>query len=390
MKTLACWLLMKTLVCCLLLSIASLMYASEELLWTPANIPGLKVAEGGTLNLGLWFHDDFGWLNAGWQLWITHDAGRSWILSLTPPEGRFFYDTYFINPSEGWAVADVFPSFLFYTKDGGTSWEKMEIELTQTSDEPIDNRSISFIRIYFKDSLHGLGFFQICEGFYPCWKGTIIARTEDGQHWTEIARGPSFPLVIGFADDVWINGASDDDYYSPNFGDTFLSISMPGVEPVFASPSYGWTAYRFYVGDGICRSDVLKTTDGGNTWSAPIFSRISDHRDSTWSPCLISEKVGGFLWYPSEVDSPSLFYMTYNEGGAWFSYDVPFRHSRRFPGYPYKLSCNRERKEVWLFPSFAEEATLFYASIEAITTVQPSSKPLSSTWGAIKKIRKEY
>ena len=107
-----------TLLSWLLVMLAPWILSAEELPWTPVPMPGFKMLESWGINLDLQFQGDFGWLNTGKQLWITHDAGRSWTLSLTPPESRLFYDSYFISALEGWAVANVFPNSLFYTKDG--------------------------------------------------------------------------------------------------------------------------------------------------------------------------------------------------------------------------------------------------------------------------------
>ncbi len=372
---------MKALMCWLLLSLVPLVYAIEDLPWTPVEIPGLEIVGDATQHLGLWFQGDFGWLNAGKGLWITHDAGRSWTLSLTAPEPRTFYDSCFINDQEGWVVLDSFPTLLFRTRDGGTTWQPMEVKLIRTSPKPTGDVYLTYI--YFKDSMHGLGTFPV-DGFpYPL--AYLLARTDDGgEHWTEIRSGGG--KIIGFGDEVRIGGAS----YSPDFGETFQRFSTPSeLEPFFVTPLYGWAVDYYYVSEVFpmsVRWDVLKTADGGNTWSV-IFSKIDG---GIWGGCLMSEEVGGFLWYPSEAGDPPLFYMTYDGGLSWFAYNVPFRHGQGVPRYSYEVSCNRERKEVWLAPSFVgEQMTLFYASVNTITAVHPSSK-LLSTWGAIKKIRKEY
>jgi len=378
---------MKVLVCCLLLSIASLVYAAEELVWTAVDIPGLEFTGDAILNYGLWFHGDFGWLNAGRQLWTTHDAGRSWTLSLTAPDKHQFYDSYFVNSLEGWVV--VWPRSLFHTEDGGISWEEAEVQLTEASGEHI---GAGLTRVYFRDSLNGLGAFAIAGGFYPAWLGGIIARTEDGgKHWTKLTDGPLFPRLTGFGNAVWIDGPLESGYYSSDFGNTIRPIPILGDDQaVFASPLYGWTVDADYVGEefGPCRRwDVLKTTNRGNEWAARVFSRTTCVQSSIRDICLMSEEMGAILWYSrSEEEELSLLYVTYNGGISWLSYHVPVE-----PDY-YKISCNRQRRELWMFPfpySLGEGGTLFYTSIDIVAEVRIPNR-LFTTWALIKEARKEH
>lgn len=380
---------MKVLVCWLLFFIVPLLYAAEELTWTPVNIPGLEISGSGENHLGLWFQGDFGWLNSGKQLWITRDAGRNWTLSLTAPEGRTFYDIYFINASEGWAVANLFPSFLFHTKDEGRTWKQVEYKLKQTSKKPEHSADNSLIRIYFKDALNGIGIFLIDR--FPIRTKSIVARTEDGGwHWTEIARSGPFPQLIGFGDWVLVGKS-----HTPDFGESFQKISTPSeLKPFFVTPSYGWAVDYYFVGNTIpspLRRDVLKTTNGGHTWSEPIFSRTTEPEfaGGIRDLCLFSENVGAILWSgSSKLDMPPLLYLTYNGGIEWFSYEIPVQFKPLQSDYI--LSCNRHRHEIWLVPSFVSQGitTLFFASVATVTAVQPSSK-LLSIWGAMKRIRKE-
>ncbi len=375
---------MKAVVCWLLLSLVPLVSTAEELPWTPVEIPGLEIVGDATQHLGPWFQGDFGWLNAGKGIWITRDAGRSWTLSLTAPEPRTFYDSCFINDQEGWVVFGLLPH-LFHTQDGGATWQPMAVAVIQTSDTPVNPGSLFMTRIYFKDSRQGIGTFVIDS--FPHWGGSIVARTEDGgKHWREIARNSSFPQLFGFGDQVWI-----DSIYSPDFGETFQRISKPReyFDIFLVSPSYGWGLNDTLLENQKQRWEVVVTFDGGFTWSAPIFSRITDRLfTGPRRLCLLLENVGAILWVgSSEADMPSLLYLTYNGGMSWLSYKAPVDLSYKIPVQSeHMLGCNRQRHEIWLVPS--GKTTLFYTSIDPVTAVHPSSK-LLRPWGAIKKIRKE-
>ena len=415
---------MKALVCCLLLSIASLVYASEELIWTPVSLPGLKVVQGGAEdNIGIWFHGDFGWLNSGFQLWVSHDAGRSWMLSLKPPVKQIderiyeslFYDVYFVNESEGWAVEDAFPHSLFHTKDGGISWEEIQFTITQTSNNHVGTNRLVLARVYFKDSLNGLGVFaMIGETWYPYWLGGLIARTKDGgQNWIEVGRGFTFPHIFGFGDQVQIVDSLSNSTYTSDFGNTFRQVFAPNYNVsnvIWGTPFYGWALVHNYLGNDpplpYSRHEVLMTNDAGNTWSAPIFSKnFLGHDSGILAICLMSEDVGAVLCYsePGKEDTSSHLYMTYDKGFTWTSYPAPIPLSSWYslpiqirPDPWFILNFNQQRREIWLFPIYLffsaietkiAENILYYASIDTTTSVHSSGK-LFTTWAWIKKMGK--
>jgi photosystem II stability/assembly factor-like uncharacterized protein len=357
---------MKILIIFLFFIALSSICMSDELIWTPADI---SAGAFGTLHAGIWFYNDFGWMNGGNNIWITYDAGRNWILSLKAPENRSFYDTYFINSIEGWTVAGIFPSFLFHTKDAGRTWESVELGIFPGSP------NTSLIRVYFKDSLNGIGIFQIY-GF-PIWGGHIVGRTNDGgKTWISIVEsGGAFPQLFGFGNGFWAGA-----FYSSDFGNTLLKLSMPG-EPVFLSSRYGWTVG--YPPNSY--NTILRTTDGGKTWSEPILIK-KDNSGFLSGYCLISENIGAALWSSTKEDEPSLLYLTHDGGIIWTTYQVPSKKTT------YMLFCNQERKEIWLFPiidHFTNDLTIYYASIDIITMVSSSNRQFT-TWSHIKKEIKEF
>jgi len=380
---------MKALVCWLLLNLVPLVFAAEELPWTPVTLLEPVAIGTASVNLGAWFEGDFGWLNAGQKLWITRDAGRNWSLSLTAPEGRTFYDSYFTNEREGWAVAGIFPSFLFHTPDGGTTWQPVEFELTQTSDKPVHPGNLSLVRLYFKDSRQGLGTFVIDS--FPQWGGSVVARTDDGgQHWREVARNGfgSFPQLFGFGNQVWIDSIYS--FYSPDFGETFQRISKPReyFDLFFVSPSYGWSLGPSLLGEGFRRWDIITTSDGGFTWSPPILSLQGPPPGPNMpapymSACLLAEERGAVLWYSPPPETSTVLYFTSDGGASWVRYTVPIVSG-------YRLVCNRERQEFWLIPNLEGRGgnLLFVSSSPHLTAVKPSGK-LPTLWGTIKN-KKEF
>ena len=348
----------------LLLGIASFVHAAEELPWTRLDIPGVEISGTGKIHAGLWFEGDFGWWNTGGQLWVTHDAGRSWTLSPSLPQNHTFYDSYFVDTLRGWIASAGETTELLHTRDGGITWQPLAMKLTQTSNQPVDPARLFLTRIYFKDAQNGLGIFAISK--FPYETESILARTEDGGwHWTEIHRSGPFPEITGFGDQIWMSKS-----YTPDFGETFQTISTPNDEllPVFVTPLYGWIVSYRHVGEGASapiRWDVLKTTDGGQMWSDPIFSGMvsSGLFGGIEDLLLLSEDIGMFLGSSSsKAGIPSLLYLTENGGTLWLSYEVPTQSD-------YQLSYQPEHHEIWLVPSvFAEETTLFYTPIPSPKT----------------------
>jgi len=353
---------------------------SEELIWTSVNIPELEFIESGVQHLGVWFHGDFGWLNSGKQIWITNNAGRNWRLSLKPPENRLFYDSYFINSLEGWAVAGIFPSFLFHTKDGGISWESV-------GSQTFGNSSLTYI--YFKDSLNGLGTFVVDKAIG--WDFDVIGRTENGgKDWgflLNVKGKGSFGKLMGINDKIWVEYSSNNEaLYTEDFGNSFQWLppnpSFPDIfSRHFLQSKYGWATYTTYLSNQQRRSDIIVTIDGGFTWSQSILSLqgISTTNVNRYIDiCLLKEGNGAVLWYSG---NNYFLYFTSNGGDSWSKYTVLVMSE-------YQLECNRENREFWLVPSpnggDAKEQTLFYTSIPDLAAIN-QSKILPILWGDIKR-----
>ena len=162
-------------------------------------------------------------------LYVSHDGGSTWYqqslslppgvpsaqLSLVPP--TFFSATdgilpvIFSDAVTGRGIA----TDIYVTHDGGTTWKS-------TTPLPLASVAIDFV-----DRQHG-------------WAtdGILLYRTSnDGQRWTKLSPGASFKQVTSLD---------------------------------FVSSTLGWAIG----GQGKNSSRLLKTTDGGQTWT-PILSTIS-------------------------------------------------------------------------------------------------------------------
>jgi len=156
-------------------------------------------------------------------LYVTHDGGLTWYRQTLPlppgvPSARLMImSPTFFSATDGilpvtftdFATGHGIATDIYVTHDGGMTWQ---------STTPV---SAALGTIDFLDMQHG-------------WAtdGTILYNTSDrGQHWTKLSTNPSFTQV------------------------TDLN---------FASFSMGWAISR----QGNSSSSLLKTTDGGQTWTS--------------------------------------------------------------------------------------------------------------------------
>ena len=196
-------------------------------------------------------------------------AAGSWnILQKQDPEIRDYFAITFISSEEGWAVGDSLfdmdnPGFIGHTRDGGKTWEKAEIDISQRLGD-----------IFFFDKKNG----------WAIGKNGMIVGTNDGGKKWEIQTskvgnwlyGVHFPTekigyAVGMSETIvqttnggktWKvlrggegGGAVGDDDTSVFNAAYFFDESTGWVAGVKLSPSTGGQ-------DGL----IQKTTDGGKNW----------------------------------------------------------------------------------------------------------------------------
>lgn len=196
-------------------------------------------------------------------------AAGSWnILQKQDPEIRDYFAITFISSEEGWAVGDSLfdmdnPGFIGHTRDGGKTWEKAEIDISQRLGD-----------IFFFDKKNG----------WAIGKNGMIVGTKDGGKKWEIQTskvgnwlyGVHFPTekigyAVGMSETIvqttnggktWKvlrggegGGAVGDDDTSVFNAAYFFDESTGWVAGVKLSPSTRGQ-------DGL----IQKTTDGGKNW----------------------------------------------------------------------------------------------------------------------------
>lgn len=193
--------------------------------------------------------------------WVTRNSGVNATLR----------DVDFVDSLHGWSVGD--SATIISTTDGGDTWTRQF--------ESID--TVEFLFVQFIDRNHGfVGGNKITTlPTYQTGQAVILTTTDGGDHWEEVALG--FGLGYRFAtmyfrntDLGWIginnNGASGDRrgvlLKTENGGqswDTEIDTTVMIGAVTFDDDTTGYSFWSVAF-DNFDDTDVLRTTDGGNSW----------------------------------------------------------------------------------------------------------------------------
>jgi photosystem II stability/assembly factor-like uncharacterized protein len=261
----------------------------------------------------------------------TVDGGRTWD-DVTPPGGRTygFRDVEAVDRDHAVVLASVSgvgagkanPSRIFYTADGGATWE-----MVYEADDNYFYNSIAF----FDDGSHGLAVSDPVNGKFP-----ILATDNGGLNWkltqpavmpdalvNEFGRATGTSLVAFGADDAWFGTNPEDDPYARVFHTQDAGTSWSVAETTIDGGPAGILSLSFRdrqnglaVGGEppppVGTQDlglVSRTADGGTTWTkvgdpagfrngvawirgladtavvvGPSGSDVSDDGGNTWTP----------------------------------------------------------------------------------------------------------
>lgn len=194
---------------------------------------------------------DHGWVVGDEIILFTPDAGMTWM-EQAQVAGVGLYDIEFVNQSLGWTVGD--NGSILHTSDGGDNWNP------QISPTFVRLRSVDFV-----DHLNG-------------WAtgddGCSIYTTNGGLIWTKRSLPTEASLnCVHFADSLhgWIVGLDGSVFHTSDLGANWLAQEsntsyLYGVE--FSDTLSGWA---------IGYNDVIKTTDGGQTWFSQYHNLEQPH-----------------------------------------------------------------------------------------------------------------
>ena len=217
----------------------------------------------------------------------TVDRGDSWTCIHTTDFE--IYRISFIDANHGWALADDWDCFVYYTNDGGQTWDEQSVD--------------------FDDDLEDIWFENENEGWVvgSGWTESTLFYTTDGgdnwmQHDVEMEGGM---LSIFFLDDQkgWIAGEDGTVYKTTNGGDDWDLVAEVDIFDFnsiwFVDANTGWAASGF--------GFIYYTTDGGTTWD-----RYDDESDCDFSSLVFSDSEHGWV-----IGNGGIVLRTEDGGQTW-------------------------------------------------------------------------
>ncbi|MCU1267667.1 MAG: hypothetical protein JWM21_3985 [Acidobacteria bacterium] len=245
-----------------------------------------------------WLHSVF-FLNqkTGWAvgskgaLLMTTDSGVTWKIQPRPTEDSL-QDVYFQDDQIGWLVceANIYElstkeaprTYLMRTEDGGTTWEKVDVN---GDDKKWGNVDTRLTRLIFSRKGHGWVFGEA---------GTAYTTIDAGKNWKRLQL-PTRYLLLGGAfvdnDRGWLVGAGATILQTSDGGDTWhasrLTTDVAGIR--FTATSFVDNRLGWAVGTG---GRILRTINGGRTWTRQDAGITTDLLDVKFISDLEGWAVG--------------------------------------------------------------------------------------------------
>ncbi len=225
----------------------------------PANVKVLKQVDFVNVSDGWatgWGYDS-GTAKWGYILLKTTDGGTTWTASLFGDGQANLNAIDFTSASEGWvataSVADYAPAKIWHSTDGGSTWA---VSTTMEGATITDLAASASGECYASGQTQGLG----------DWEGFVLHTTDDGATWKqEYSDETVKPQAIDFSSSTAIAVGAGGFFLTRDASTGTWSQTAPGVRAnlthvQFLNANLGWA-----VG---WKSTILRTIDGGRTWSA--------------------------------------------------------------------------------------------------------------------------
>jgi photosystem II stability/assembly factor-like uncharacterized protein len=227
-----------------------------------------------------------------WEVWYrnTVDAGKTWSYLNSPGVGKIF----FTDTKNGFLVSNsnmYNASIMYMTEDGGTTWISDTIN-KKGSDLYINS-------VYFTDKYNG---------WFACENGKIIRYFDCKKHISSKTYGTNNFSDIYFTDSL--NGyviSSDTDV---NFIMKTTDAGENWVKKIVSKAPYPFGKALWFTGADVGYivrdSTVLKTIDGGISWTSQMIKGAKDFKDI----CFVDADTGYVL-------GTTIIYKTFDAGKSW-------------------------------------------------------------------------
>ncbi len=262
------------------------------------------------------------------SVWKTEDGGTSWEVRHLVDSGIIFDqppEMHFINPQTGWIMARFFVGLghkgyvLVRTLDGGESWEQVNwpphsISTCEKTALAFADGRVGWLANECPFELAGGVFVDSTDTGGVTWEhqplpppiqdpslfaSSLICRTKSPHLFT--ARSGVL-LLTCVTDAQTTENTTNYLYRTDDGGDTWIAYPSPGGSLAFVSASVGWALSR----------EIHMTTDGGQSW----VKVKSVNWDGQFS--FINEAVG---WAAAHSDQAIALVKTTDGGGTWSQLD---------------------------------------------------------------------
>ncbi|WP_160144034.1 YCF48-related protein [Chryseolinea soli] len=258
----------------------------------------------------------------------TKDGGVTWYATLTsntiPSD---FFRIKFADDNVGYATRE--HSYVFKTTNAGETWTQLTASLDAAYALQFISPTVGFIggddgamhkttdggatwqwigdsgRIYAYD-IYGIFFLDLDRGFATGMRGRILKTVDGGKSWT--------PYALTYNDITQIDFTSDQTGYAIAGGQLIKTVNKKDWQRI-NSPISGQRTARFnflndnlgFASAGYYANRVMKTTDGGNSWTQVYYNT---YLSSDLSTVKFTDENTGFISWGGTITQKT------TDGGA--------------------------------------------------------------------------